>query len=294
MEIACEKLDGCPACGGGEIQVLDEPACLWKCLRCDLVFDNPRPDAPSIDAFYARQGQYDGWLSNLEARQVLWLRRWSLIRPFLPRTGAILDVGAGIGQFLSLAGEGWTTSGTELSPVARTIAKERWGIELLGGHLEGLGLPSESFDVVSMFHVLEHVPRPGETLAEIRRILKPGGVVVLAVPDEWGAATARISRVARLLGVTFAGRGQAGIRTIHTRQDLQELHLSRFRPDSLARLVEFGGFTLETVQPDPHQPPGGWDGMVMGASYQVSRALMRIRGSWNVHPAIMAIARRPV
>lgn len=291
-DLVCETLGKCPSCGGGSLARFDAEARLDRCGTCGLVFDNPRPDAASIAAFYSRQTQYDGWLCGLAARERLWARRWKRLRPFLPAGGSILDVGAGIGQFLSQAGPGWTADGTELSPVARRLARERWNIELREGILEDLALPEASYDAVTLFHVLEHVPFPGRTLDEIHRILKPGGSVVIAVPDEWGAATARLHRCMRLVGAGFAGRGRSGIRTIHTKEGLEELHLSRFRPSSLRQLLTGHGFDVALLGPDPHQPPVGTEGLVMDVSWNLSRMAMAVSENLNFHPAILAVARR--
>lgn len=293
MELVYETLTRCPSCGGGSLTQTDAQACLARCEDCGLRFDNPRPDAASISTFYSRQGQYDGWLSNLPARHELWLRRWKRLRGHLPAGGKILDVGAGIGQFLSLSGTGWEVDGTELSPVARKIASERWGISLREGQLEDLHLPDAAYDAVTLFHVLEHVPQPGQTLREIHRILAPGGCAVFAVPDEWGATSARLHRILARLGTGLPGRGRDGIRTIHTKPTLGELHLTRFRPSSLRKALEHAGFEVVILEPDPHHPPSGLVGLLQDVSWNLSRALMGLREDANVHPAILAIARKP-
>lgn len=292
MELVYETLTRCPSCGGGTLTQSDAQACLARCEDCGLRFDNPRPDADSISTFYSRQGQYDGWLSNLPARRKLWLRRWNRLRAHLPAGGRILDVGAGIGQFLSLSGEGWEVDGTELSPVARRIASERWGISLREGQLEDLRLPDAAYDVVTLFHVLEHVPQPGTTLREILRILKPGGCAVFAVPDEWGATSARAHRFLARFGAGLTNRGRDGIRTIHTKPSLGELHLSRFRPSSLRQALVNAGFEVVLLEPDPHHPPGGLVGLLQDLSWNLSRVAMRLKEDANLHPAILAIARK--
>jgi len=95
----------------------------------------------------------------------------------------LLDVGCGSGDRLArLTGLGWKTWGLDFDPQAVEVARNR-GCEVRCGSLEEAAYPAETFDVVMMSHVIEHVPAPLGTLKECFRILKPGGRLVLATPN---------------------------------------------------------------------------------------------------------------
>jgi 2-polyprenyl-3-methyl-5-hydroxy-6-metoxy-1,4-benzoquinol methylase len=109
---------------------------------------------------------------------------------FLPAQpgGKLLDVGCGSGQRLEqMQRLGWTVSGLDFDEKAVAAAKQR-GLDVSCGTIPGIWFPPDTFDVITMNHVIEHVPNPIELLEECKRILKPGGKVVLATPNSacWG------------------------------------------------------------------------------------------------------------
>jgi 2-polyprenyl-3-methyl-5-hydroxy-6-metoxy-1,4-benzoquinol methylase len=109
---------------------------------------------------------------------------------FLPaQPGAkLLDVGCGSGERLeTMQRLGWTVSGVDFDEAAVKIAKAR-KLDVYCGSIPGVWFPPQTFDVITMNHVIEHVPDPIELLNECERILKPGGKVVLTTPNSscWG------------------------------------------------------------------------------------------------------------
>mgnify|MGYP002623821425 CR=1 FL=1 len=95
-------------------------------------------------------------------------------------SGRLLDVGCSYGAFLELAAErGWQPSGVELSEKACAYARRERNLELVQGTLEGASLPASTYDVVTLWDVIEHLERPLETAREIHRVLAPGGAVML-------------------------------------------------------------------------------------------------------------------
>ncbi len=110
---------------------------------------------------------------------------------FLPapaRTASLLDVGCGGGDFIAMMQDlGWKVAGVETDPVAVERARSR-GLDVHHGQLETAELDPMSFDAITMAHVIEHVHDPRRMLAECRRILKPGGTVVITTPNSssWG------------------------------------------------------------------------------------------------------------
>jgi 2-polyprenyl-3-methyl-5-hydroxy-6-metoxy-1,4-benzoquinol methylase len=98
--------------------------------------------------------------------------------------GKLLDLGCGDGRFLVLMRDaGWEVEGIEPDPEAAKAAERELGTSVTVGNLEDAGFPDESFDAVTLSHVIEHVYDPVALLAECRRVLKPSGSVVIVTPN---------------------------------------------------------------------------------------------------------------
>ena len=98
--------------------------------------------------------------------------------------GELLDVGCGSGQFLStMKSLGWGVMGVEIDENATAIAQKEYGLKIYNGNLEEAQFPNNSFDVVTLNHVIEHVYDPIKILIECRRILKPLGKLILTTPN---------------------------------------------------------------------------------------------------------------
>ena len=105
-----------------------------------------------------------------------------------------MDVGCGRGFLLkAFQSRGWEVFGTELSDQAAAYASQVLHLSVRAGTLEELNLPADHFDAVVMWHVLEHLADPRPTLAEVNRVLKPGGVFLVGVPN-FGGWEARLCR----------------------------------------------------------------------------------------------------
>jgi SAM-dependent methyltransferase len=99
------------------------------------------------------------------------------------RGGRLLDVGTGSGGWLeAMHTRGWRVQGVDFDPRAVAAARRR-GLRVDEGALEAQGYPPASFDAITLNHVIEHVPDPISTLRECRRVLKPGGRLVLVTPN---------------------------------------------------------------------------------------------------------------
>jgi 2-polyprenyl-3-methyl-5-hydroxy-6-metoxy-1,4-benzoquinol methylase len=161
---------------------------LYRDAALDLLFTHPKPDATQLPKYY----ESDDYISHTDGKRSLFEKTYQfiknralkkklgLINSFQLGKGKLLDIGAGTGDFLALAkSNGWQTTGIEPSEKARLIAEKK-GV----GFSESLAvLKDHSFDMITMWHVLEHVPDLENQIAELKRLLKPDGTIVIAVPN---------------------------------------------------------------------------------------------------------------
>lgn len=167
-----------------------EPFEILECSTCHLLYTSPRPALDRIGAYY----QSDEYLSHQEnksgfipkiyeaVKSVNLKRKFRLATEGLP-VGKMLEIGCGVGDFLLLAkNNGWDITGIEPSANAKAIAQQRLGFLPLDPS-ETASLDCYSFDVITMWHVLEHVDNLMEQAMQIARLLKPHGRLVIAVPN---------------------------------------------------------------------------------------------------------------
>lgn len=153
-----------------------------RCKKCGLVYVNPSPTKQEIGKFYPK-AYFLGPANAKSGIDKYQYEKMKKIKKF-KKAGKILDVGCGAGYFLAVAKKnGWQTYGVEVSKIAADYAEKKFGIKVFTGELLQANYPDEYFDVVTLWHVLAHLPNPSETLAEINRILKKDGLLVLTVPN---------------------------------------------------------------------------------------------------------------
>jgi len=167
-----------------------------RCRKCGLVYINPRPALEEIVKFYP---DTYSWKETISAdsfftkfiRKLEKLYRFHLLnyeaRKVLKNTGLssgkLLDVGCGTGDRLQVFREkGFDTFGVEFSSSAR-YAKEQLKLNVFEGDLFAAHFTDDSFDIVTMYNVLEHLHDPAEMLREARRILKKEGFLIIQVPN---------------------------------------------------------------------------------------------------------------
>ena len=238
--IETETLSACPVCSAAG-SVLEAPdIALRRCTSCGVYFNSPRPTAEFVDRNYNDSGHYLRFTPDRKWED-LWRRRLKRVLSFTPR-GRILDVSAGVGTAVKLLADlGHDAIGSEISKEAAARAKALYGIELMQGFAEELPLEPNSLGCVMMWHVFEHLPYPGATLAHLAGKLRTGGLLVLAVPNN---SLARIARYPKLWFAPRAAKLEKVVGRIDYAKRFQEIHLVHFTPRSLRRTVERAGFRV--------------------------------------------------
>jgi SAM-dependent methyltransferase len=186
----------CPACGGdGWREEALRPVAAdrrrWsydRCRGCGLLVLRPLPDMAQIAGFYDRSYYGDGstklpgWVQSPRRAAIRW--RAKGLGRLLPRPAAALDIGCGDGTFLAaLAEHGMEITGNEIEGPALERASHVPGILLLAGPITDHDLPPAHFSLISLWHVLEHLPDPLATLRHCRRALREDGLLLVEVPN---------------------------------------------------------------------------------------------------------------
>ena len=237
----------CAACGSEAIKpVLDvkdytvsqQTFAIWHCDNCTLRFTQDIPGSGAIGKYY----QSDNYISHSNTGKGFINRLYHIVRRFTltskkklveksarKNTGQLLDIGAGTGAFAAFMQQhGWRVTGLEPDAGARAKARELHGISLL--ETDALfQLPEGSFDVITMWHVLEHVHALHEYLAQLKKLLKPGGILLIAVPNYTSADAVKYQQYWAAYDVPR--------------------HLYHFSPKSMRLLTEKHGMKVKQVLP---------------------------------------------
>jgi len=177
-------------------------------------------------------------------------------------------VGTGVGTLMEIASaKGYTVTGVEVSEWASAYARKEKELDVVPGTLEDAHFADESFDVIVLNHVLEHVETPKSLLAEIRRILKDDGLLAIGVPN------------AESLMATLIGARWASWRP--------EQHIWHFTSGTLAALLKTVGFDVVHEEAKDNSPVPGWS-----AKELVQRLIYAISAMTNKSEAMLFIARK--
>ncbi len=163
---------------------------LWdqvvRCAVCDLVYINPRPRADLILAGYA-EAEDPLFAAQNEARIRGFRKTLEGVVQHLrisPTGKRVLDIGCAGGAFLAAAREmGFAVTGVEPAHWMAAHGRENYQLDIRDGILEPGSFEAHSFDVITLWDVIEHLPQPLETLQIVRSLLKPGGVLLVNYPD---------------------------------------------------------------------------------------------------------------
>ena len=169
-----------------------------RCDACGLTFLNPRPAAAELATIYDTADYYGGgtdyedvhlgYPNYLALEAHLAFVVGELLRPLKGMApGVALDVGCGMGIVLDqLRRRGWTPCGVDVSAYATEYARRELGLDVVTGTIDQLERPPESVDLATMLLTIEHLPDPKGVLEAVHRLLRPGGVLIVATHDVEG------------------------------------------------------------------------------------------------------------
>jgi len=274
-ETDLEGLSACPVCDSPCYRSFSEPD-VCKCGSCKTLFRNPRPTQESVRRSYNDGCTYDAWHqeANAEHWDNLWEHRLQFVKRF-KSSGLHLDIGAGDGTFLSKTKEaGFSVIGSELSETAASFMRKS-SIDVILGQFTEVRLPSEKYDLITLWHVLEHVPNPGAVMDRIRKVIDPEGVLVVAVPNEDNPIWLN-----RLMPWNYP----AAFKPFASGA---EIHLTHFQPSTLKRLLWTHGFHIVHFGVDDSYKERNFLNRLKHCSYE---ALARLAG-WHPAVSMLAVAR---
>lgn len=204
---------------------------LVRCTSCDLAYLNPRPTKEEITQYYPP------WYHSRAQKQIVDLEEttiWGIpwreamqkkAKPILryKKEGKILDIGCGDGSLLKFMEElGWETYGIDFNEDSTRYAREVLKLNVFSGRLEEVSYPEDFFDIIILFHVLEHLSDPLDTLEKVLPLLKADGLLLVEVPN-FASFEARLFR-SRWFGIAAP------------------LHLYHFTPHTLTAMLKSAGF----------------------------------------------------
>jgi SAM-dependent methyltransferase len=265
---------------------------LVRCPRCDHRQTEPMPADAVLERAYAGAASED-YIGEEAGQRETARRALARIEAFLepapipdnggPRHRTLLDLGCWVGFLLAEAEtRGWSAVGVEPSQFASAYARERLGLDVRTGELLTTPLPLHDFDAIVMGDVIEHLPRPAEALARIAALLRPGGILWMALPDA-GSLVARGMRA----------RWWSVIPT----------HVQFFTRRSIRTLLEREGWTVLEIRTAPKafsmryylERLGGYSPPLARALVRAARAARVAEGIWapDFRDRMAVIARAP-
>jgi len=234
----------CDLCGSEKSFILHEktdllklppPLKIVRCSGCSLVYLNPRLRRNDYETFYD-SNYYNSWdhLKIVKQKGKEYENKYNLIERHLDlrRKGKLLDIGCGTGDFLKIGKDrGWEVYGIELSKWAADYGRINFNLDIKNKNLEKVaGLWRFRFDVITLNHVLEHLPSPSGALKIISEILHEEGLILVEVPNEFD----------QLMFLIAGGLGRKWLYNRHKGPIIH--HTFYFTKDSLIKMLEKSGF----------------------------------------------------
>ena len=170
-----------------------------RCSTCGLGFLDPRPSESEIEGLYRSDyfsERYDGGIdpdSFQYKKRLSGERHRTKFIKSIKRSGYLLDIGCGYGYFLDASRrEGYKVQGLDVSEWAAQYAVEKLGLSMTIGKIGDVHFPSQNFDIITMWHSLEHTPNPHMALQRAKSWLKKDGILVIDVPNYEGTDARKI------------------------------------------------------------------------------------------------------
>ena len=194
------NLENCPICSLDtfehvydleDYRISKEPFSLQKCTNCSFIFTLGIPASSNISKYYESEDylEHSNKKSDLFSRFYGWARdimlkyKFRVLKDFSSE-GNILDIGAGSGQFLNfMSKKGFDVTGIEMSEKARQYARQNFGLKLYPQEYLYSKEIEKEYDIVSLWHVLEHLYDLEKVIVRFNELLKPDGCLILALPN---------------------------------------------------------------------------------------------------------------
>lgn len=221
----------CPLCGESSKKMIMDLGGwhIVRCPNCEFIYADDNMPVDELKKHY--DDCYEDTRRWAELLDKISVRRFtSLLKEMRSRTkvGKLVDIGCSFGAFLEAAEkDGWEAVGVELSENVARYATEEKHLNVVNVPLEQADFQENSFDAVTMWHTLEHVPDPMTTLHECARILKPGALIAVEVPNT-------SFQLAKSKAFSMLGKHGVGME--------KGSHLNHFTAQSLKQVLEMAGF----------------------------------------------------
>jgi SAM-dependent methyltransferase len=239
--------NACPVCGSGDLQpvlsvkdftVSQEYFPVVACKTCTLLFTQDVPNAAAIGPYY----RSEDYISHTNTSKGLVNKLYQTVRGITMKTkrkliekqsglksGKLLDMGCGTGTFIhAMQHNGWQVTGMEPDETARQAGKQAYGL-VIDSPEQFYHLPAETYDVITLWHVLEHVHDLHQYIAQLKKILKPNGRIFIAVPN-------------------YQTGEQEVYKAYWAAYDVPR-HLYHFSPQSVRVLMQQHGLTVSAYKP---------------------------------------------
>lgn len=235
----------------GDDILLDQ---LVRCKSCGLQYLNPRLRQNLILDGYSA-GEDPLFVSQAPARERTFARCLQFLKKYHPQPGKILDVGTASGAFLKVAKDaGWEVHGCEPNRWMTRWCEKQYGIKVFPGTIFDMNLPNDTFDVVSLWDVLEHTTDPKKVLQECHRVLKKGGLLIVNYPDI-------ASLPSRAMGKKWVF--------------LLSIHLYYFTPGTIQKLLKDTGFV-------PLKFRSHWQSLELGYIFLRMKPYIAWAANWGI------------
>lgn len=204
------------------------------CNKCQITFCNPMPTQGELNLFYAEKYDYSWYAKRKYLKQLQAYHRWLSVKGIIEKNyknkGELLDIGCGHGWFLEAARDsGWDAVGVEQASLVADEARKKLGLSVYEGSIDDIDFSYSTFDVITMWHSLEHFANPLNVLKKVKKFLKPDGTVVITIPN-----------------FESVGLKIKGVHWVWLQPPF--VHMKHFSVKSITKLLEQAGFCIEKIR----------------------------------------------